>query len=194
MNRRDLLIATSGSALAGSPLASLAVTSPIARGHDASCVALLPLRPALGHEPSVRIEAVQIGRCYPDPGASEAGSLSVDLVVAHGRTPIVIRAWQQTRRHGGQVSAASRAFLPFVDGREVDLRVSVRTGEAGAKGAFEATWETTLWSGGLHLLATRRRSTGLPPLPADLHWDEVSGLVVPDAAGHDFDAVLLTTV
>lgn len=194
MKRRELLLATTGCVLAGAPLASMAMTSPMARGQDASCAALLPLRRARDAEPSLMVQAVQIGQSFPDPGASGAGGLSVDLVVAHGRTPIVMRAWQQTRRRDGRTSAASRAFLPFLDGREVDLRVTVRSGEVGGKGAFEASWETSLWSGGVHLLATRRRSTGLPPLPEDVRWDESTGLVVLDAAGHDFDAVLLTTV
>lgn len=194
MKRRELLLATTGSVLAGAPLASMAVTSPMARGQDASCAALLPLRLARGNAPSVLVQAVQIGQSFPDPGASGAGSLSVDLLVAHGRTPVAIRAWQQTRRRDGRASAASRAFLPFLDGRGIDLRVTVRSGEVGGKGAVEASWETSLWSGGVYLLATRRRSTGVPPSPTDVRWDESTGLLVPDAAGHDFDAVLLTTV
>jgi hypothetical protein len=193
MKRRELLLAASGGALASAPLASMAATVPKGFRHDASSAALLPMRLARDAKPSALIEAVWIGKAYPDPGATGSGSLSLDLVVIIGRTPIAIQAWQQTRNRSGQAMAASGVFMPFIDGRVIDLQVTVRSGIAGDKASSEWTWTSPLSSGGVYLLATRRRSTGLPPLPADLRWDESSGLVVPDAAGHDFDAVLLTT-
>lgn len=193
MKRRELLLAASGGALASAPLASMAATVPKGFRHDASSAALLPMRLAHGNKSLALIEAVKIGAAYPDPGATGAGSLSIDLVVILGRTPIAIQAWQQTRNRSGCASTASQVFMPFIDGRVIDLQVTVRSGIAGDKASSESTWVSPLSPGGVYLLATRRRSTGLPPLPADLRWDESSGLVVPDAAGHDFDAVLLTT-
>lgn len=193
MKRRELLIATTGSLLVGAPSASMAMPKFEIRSNG-SAAALLPLRVARGSTPSALIQGVQIGGAFPDPGATATGSLSLDLLMIDGRTPILVYAWQQTRVRGARVSTSSRVFMPFIDARPIDLRVTVRQNAPREKGSIETVWDVPLTSGGTYLLATQRRSTQLPPLPTDVRWSESTGLVVPDTAGHDFDAVLLTTV
>jgi hypothetical protein len=194
MKRRDLLLATSGAVLAGAPLASMAATRPLEPIFNASGAALLPVRATRGATPSLMVQAVQIGAAFADPGARNAGSFSLDLGLREGRSQIRIHAWQLTRDRTGRATSASRVFMPFIDGRDINLLATIRAEDARGKESSEIYWETPLWSGGVYVLATRRRSTGLPPLPADISWDEANGLRVLDAAGHDFDAVLVTTV
>lgn len=194
MKRRDLLLATTGGVLASSPLASMAATRSLEPTLDASGAALLPVRATRGVTPSLLVQAVQIGAAFADPGAHRAGSFSVDLVVREGRSEIRILAWQLTRDRMGRPTSSSRVFMPFIDGRDISLLATIRVDDGRGKESSEVYWESPLWSGGVYVLATRRRSTGLPPRPADISWDEAAGLRVLDAAGHDFDAVLLTTV
>jgi hypothetical protein len=140
------------------------------------------------------VQAVQIGAAFADPGARNAGSFSLDLGVHEGRSQIRIQAWQLTRDRMGRATSSSRVFMPFIDGRDINLLATIRVDDGRGKESSEIYWESPLWSGGVYVLATRRRSTGLPPQPADISWDEANGLRVLDAAGHDFDAVLVTTV
>lgn len=194
MKRRDLLLATTGGVLASSSLVSTAATRSLGPIFDASGAALIPVRATRGPTPSLSVQAIQIGAAFADPGARSAGSFSVDFVVREGRSEIRILAWQLTRDRRGRPTSSSRVFMPFIDGRDIKLLATIRVEDARGKDSSEISWESPLWSGGVYVLATRRRSTGVPPLSADISWDEATGLRVLDAAGHDFDAVLLTTV
>lgn len=194
MKRRQLLTAASAVMLSGLSAPGLANAGAGLAGYDGASAALIPLRMGRAIAPGRALEAVRIGPAFADPAGYGAGSLSVDLGIMVGREQVLVLAWQLTRRADGRVSLASQVTMPFIDGQVVDLHVTTRSSADGKGADIESTWQSALAPGVVYALATRRRSTGLPPEPSVLNWTAIKGLEVRDRFGHDFDAVLITTV
>lgn len=194
MNRRDLLLATSGAlvcAASGNVLAmnGRGLPSASTAGAFSSDCSLIPIQPAPANAAGLR--EIRLRRFFPSQtdGPGQLEYLSIDLQLLDDRQQMhTIYAWQMVRRSCASCAGGFRMTLP---GRLTNLVVNQR--QRGAK-------TTHAWSGrpllGLDsILATARTSTGRAPLAIDLRLDPVTlepSMV--DGSPRDFDALLLSAV
>jgi hypothetical protein len=196
MNRRELLLATtgalasaaSGSALgmSGTGLLPLIGGGTAAATVGASC-ALFPVQPAPRMYAGMR--EICMKRFFPSlvEGAGQLEQLTLDLQMLDDRSQLqTVLAWQLVRRHSASWSGGFRMSLP---GQQVNLVVNLR--RRGSRGT--ESWSGRLVVGVDSILATPRASTGRLPLVAELRLDaDQRELRLADGSPRDFDALLLS--
>lgn len=199
MNRRELLLATTGalaSAASGSALGMSgggllplmgAATSAAAVG-GTSC-ALIPVQPA----PRVfrGLREIRMKRFFPSQvgGAGQLEYLSLDLQMLDDRSQLhTVYAWLLSRRVGESCSGSFRMSLP---GQQVNFVVNLR--RRGSR--ITESWSGAPVIGVDSILATARASTGRVPTAAELRVDPTKPeLWLADGSPRDFDALLLSAI
>lgn len=198
MNRRELLLATtgalataaSGSALgmSGRGLLPLVGTATSAALSGASC-ALIPVQPAPRSYRGLR--EICMKRFFPSEvgGAGQLEYLSLDLQMLDDRSQLqTVYAWQMSRRAGTSWSGGFRMSLP---GQQVNFVVNLR--RPGSR--ITESWSGTPVIGVESVLATARASTGRVPTAAELRLDPAKPeLWLADGSPRDFDALLLSAI
>lgn len=198
MNRRDLLLATTGalaSAAAGSAFAKAGgglVPPPVIGSGGASLGAACALIPVLS-EPGAgfTLTEVCVKRFYPNQvdSANRLEYLTLDLQLLDDRSQLqTVLAWQLVRRSSASWSGGFRMGLT---NQPVNLVVNLR--KRGSR--TTESWVTRMVSGGDSLLVTQRTSTGRPPSVTDLRLDVTKQeLTLADGSQCDFDALLLSGI
>lgn len=192
MKRRDLLSA-GALGVAGAILpAGAGAPAPQSSVVERSIAALLPLRvdPVRWRVPIVH--GVRVGRAFPDPGASEPGRISLELALNVDGETCRVACWEQVRLAGAVASPAAGVFMPFVEGRLIDLHVTLRKLLGNGEYAVRE-WRSRL-APGTWLVAAQRRSTGVPPLLSDLRIGSSGPVELRDGKPVDFDSVLLVAL
>lgn len=192
MNRRDLLLASSGilaCAASGSALgmsSGLLGASPDAAARNSRC-ALIPMQPAMG--PMAESREICVQRFYPSEveGPGQLEHLSLDLQLLDERFQLhTIYAWQLARR---SCASCSGNFRMALSGQLSSLIVHLR--QRGAR--VTESWSARPLIGFDSVLVTARSSTGRVPGAAELRLDTVTrALSLADGSPRDFDAVLLS--
>lgn len=192
MNRRDLLLASSGVLVVGASGSAFGMPSGFlgaaadAGARDSRC-ALIPLQAAAGPVPDLREICLQ--RFYPSEVDSprQLEHLSLDLQLLDERAQLqTIYAWQLARRSCASWSGSFRMALP---GQLTRLVVHLR--QRGAQ--VTETWSARPRIGFDSVLVTARASTGRVPDAADVRLDPATrALSLTDGSPRDFDAMLLS--
>ncbi len=196
MNRRELLLATtgalasaaSGSALgmSGSSLVPLLGAASSAASVGAAC-ALIPVQPVARATAGMRELCVK--RFFPSlaGGASPLERLTLDLQMLDDRSQLqTVYAWQLSRRNSASWSGGFRMELP---GQQVNLVINLR--RRGSRAS--ESWSGRPVVGVDSLLVTPRASTGQLPATADVRLDlSTPDLWMADGSQRDFDALLLS--
>lgn len=191
MNRRDLLLASSGvlaGAASGSAfgMSDLFGASTDTAARHRRC-ALIPMQPAQG--PFADLREICLRRFYPSEidGPGQLEHLSLDLQLLDERFQLhTIYAWQLARHSSASWSGNFRMALP---GELASLVVHLR--QRGAR--VTESWSARPRIGFDSVLVTARASTGRVPDSAELRLDPVTrALSLADGSPRDFDAMLLS--
>lgn len=195
MNRRDLLLATSGAlacAVSGSAFGmrggSLPSATTGAAAFGVAC-ALIPIQRAPHNATDTR--EICLKRFFPSEveGPGQLEHLSLDLQLLDDRfQPHTVYAWQLARRTNASWSGGFHMGLP---GQLVSVVANLR--QRGSR--TTESWSGRPVIGFDSMLVTARTSTGRVPSAIELCLDPTNQkLTLADGSPRDFDALLLSVV
>ncbi len=193
MNRRNLLLATSGALVcAASGLNAGALLGPAesstGSGFGNAC-ALIPVQRV--RQGNAGLHEISLKRFFPrqvdGPDLLEHFALDLQFLDDLAR-PHTVYAWQLVRRLSATWSGGFRMGLPS---HQVNLLAHLR--QRGAR--TTESWSGRPLLGYESILTTARSSTGKVPLAPDLRLDAATmELSLADGSPRDFDALLLSAV